>query len=210
MIEQKVTTTEQNVVIPMATAETQQDERSAHILNQQQKRNSGLMIGYLHWQPETNEVQLHLTVNASLMLSFPNSGQFPTSEGHVERSWWPANMIELSHQVHERTIQKANPGIYFDEANSQFFIDDQPISPKHLTDIDWSLLEYLYKNMGRPCSYRDITKHVWRGWAENNTVSQRIYMLRRKLKKISPKAKNAYIETVRSYVRGYMLIKPAL
>jgi len=210
MIYQEGTTVEQDVVTPMATAKTHQAELSGHVLNQQQKRNGGLMIGYLHWQPETNQVQLHLEVNSKFMLILKNNRPLPASEGNVEPWWLPANMTQFGHEAHETTMQRANPGVYFDEVNSQFFIDDQPIAHMHLTDIDWSLLEYLYKNMGTPCSYRDIAKHVWRCWVDHNTISQRIYTLRRKLKKISPKAKNGYIETIRGRVQGYMLIKPAL
>ena len=96
-------------------------------------------------------------------------------------------------------------GIHYHEATSQFFVDGQPIPPNHLTQVEYRLLKYLYQNAGQVCSYWELEKHVWGGLASDNTISQKVYQLRKKFKKIAPRRRQRYIETSRGYVRGYML-----
>ncbi len=102
---------------------------------------------------------------------------------------------------------KPSESIYFCQSTSQFFIDGQPISPAYLTDTEHRLLKYFYENINCVCSYHHIAKNVWHGWVEDNTITQRVYLLRKKLKKITSGASNLSIKTCRGYVRGYMLTK---
>lgn len=96
-------------------------------------------------------------------------------------------------------------GIHYQEGTSQFFVDGQPIPPNHLTESEHRLLKYLYQNAGKVCSYWDLEEHVWGGMASPNSISQKVYQLRKKLRKITPSARKRYIETCRGHVRGYML-----
>ncbi|MGB0388845.1 MAG: winged helix-turn-helix domain-containing protein [Ardenticatenaceae bacterium] len=183
-----------------------QAERTA--CNEQQIRDFGLIVGHLVWLPETNQVLLRLAVNSSFHLSAAMEQSLP-SQDDVEFLLRPTNNIAHIDQDNQTTIPRNQSGIYFDEVNSQFFVDGQPIPHDDLTEIEYNFLKYLHQNIGRPCSYRDLAKHVWCGWADDNTITQRVYTLRRKLKKISPKAKKGYIKTIRGCRRGYMLTKPS-
>lgn len=102
-----------------------------------------------------------------------------------------------------RQVQKL--GIYFDENSGHFFVDGKPIPPTYFTELEHRLLSHLYQNAEHVCSYHNLAQHVWGGWAQDNTITQRISKLRHKLSQISGRDSELYIETGRGYVRGYML-----
>lgn len=97
-------------------------------------------------------------------------------------------------------------GLYFDLRASQFVVDGEPVPHEHLTKLEVTLLNYLYQNLGKLCSFDDIAEHVWDdpGWAPgNNTISRAVGNLRRKLDQISPGAEE-YVQNIRG--RGYKAI----
>lgn len=117
-----------------------------------------------------------------------------------------ATVIDLP--INDKNLSTIPPhGVYFRESDAQFFIDGQPIPPSYLSDVEHRLLKYLYENSNRVCSYHHIAKQVWCGWIKKNTISQRIYLLRKKLKKIRSGASESYIQTCRGHIQGYMLTK---
>jgi DNA-binding response OmpR family regulator len=78
---------------------------------------------------------------------------------------------------------------------------------EQLTKLEVSLLTYLYRNIGRLCSFDDIALQVWDDpqWApENNTISRAVTNLRKKLNDFSPGA-GEYIQNIRG--QGYKLVR---
>jgi hypothetical protein len=98
-------------------------------------------------------------------------------------------------------------GLSFDETTSQFVIEGQAVPHEQLTKLEVSLLTYLYRNIGRLCSFDDIALQVWDDpqWApENNTISRAVTNLRKKLNDFSPGA-GEYIQNIRG--QGYKLVR---
>lgn len=97
-------------------------------------------------------------------------------------------------------------GIRFDEDSSQFIVDGNMIPHPHLTELEYKMLQYIYENGGKICSFGDIAQDVWAGFVSDNTITQLIYRLRRKLNDISPGSGARYLKTSRGDVRGYLLL----
>ena len=98
---------------------------------------------------------------------------------------------------------EARPGLYFDQVNAKFTVDQTSIPHEHLTRLESSLLKYLYDNRGKLCTFDDIAMQVWSdpGWAPgNNTITRAVGNLRKKLDQISPGAAD-YIQNIRG--QGY-------
>ena len=98
---------------------------------------------------------------------------------------------------------EARPGLYFDQVNAKFIVDQTSIPHEHLTRLESSLLKYLYDNRGKLCTFDDIAMQVWSdpGWAPgNNTITRAVGNLRKKLDQISPGAAD-YIQNIRG--QGY-------
>ena len=93
-------------------------------------------------------------------------------------------------------------GLEFDEALDVFIVDGQAI---HLSQTLHALLDYLYKNAERGCSYYQINSAVWFGHAKRNTITGAVANLRKKLNEISLGAGERYIKNDHGY--GYRLTR---
>jgi len=100
-----------------------------------------------------------------------------------------------------KTEQIMMVGLHFDDQS--FFINGQPIPETHLTEIEYDLLKYLYRNAGRVCTYAELSEHVW-GWAEKVTIAQAVKKLRQKLNVLVDTAGKRHIQTKRGV--GYICI----
>lgn len=97
------------------------------------------------------------------------------------------------------------PGLYYDQTNAQFIINNRPVPHEHLTKLETVLLKYLYDNAGRLCTFDAIAAHVWTdpAWAPgNNTISRAVGNLRKKLDQIAPGGGD-HIQNIRG--QGYKI-----
>lgn len=102
-----------------------------------------------------------------------------------------------------KTASETELTLYFDQAKSQFVVDETLIPHEHLTKLEVQLLKYLCDNRGRLCSFDTISIYVWGdpAWLpENNTISRAVGNLRKKLDQVSPGA-GKYIQNIRG--QGY-------
>ena len=111
-----------------------------------------------------------------------------------------ATMIEEPQS--QTTPPKEESGLEFDEALDLFSVNGQPIH--RLSQMQYDLLKYLYKNAERSCSFHDLRQNVWYGMAKRDTIRTAVHSLRKKLDKISPGAGGErYIKNLHGY--GYRL-----
>ena len=78
MTYQEITALWENFTTTLPIGNALAGERSPtfRFINQQQESPEGMSVGQLIWQPETNEIQLHLAVDPSFLFAFLlNSGQ---------------------------------------------------------------------------------------------------------------------------------------
>lgn len=99
-------------------------------------------------------------------------------------------------------------GILYRSLEGEFILDGQLISHSVLTTLEYRLLDYLYDNAGRVCSYNELVQNVW-GYpdtilSQSNTVSKTISNVRRKLEDIVPGAGRRHIHT--AHGRGVKLV----
>lgn len=99
-------------------------------------------------------------------------------------------------------------GILYRSLEGEFILDGQVISHTVLTTLEYRLLDYLYDNAGRVCSYSELVQNVW-GYSDailsqSNTVSKTISNVRRKLEDMVPGAGRRHIHT--AHGRGVKLV----
>lgn len=84
--------------------------------------------------------------------------------------------------------------------NGQFVLDGFAISHEYLTPLENKLLEYLYSNSGRVCSYDELIRNVWGinkyDDIQDNSVAKLVSNLRKKLDNVSPGSGVRHIQTV--------------
>lgn len=89
-------------------------------------------------------------------------------------------------------------------SDGSFVLDGVRIKHTDLTTLEQRLLEYLYKQSGRVCTFDELIQQVWGPKSEDvqdNTVSKLVSNLRKKLDTISPGAGARHIRTVHG--RGF-------
>lgn len=125
----------------------------------------------------------------------------------IEQDEDRTELVENTERLGDIEDEEVEEGISFDEVKSSFYIDGKPIPPTHLTEFEYSLLNYLYENGGYICEYSDIAKNVWGGWVGKNSINKMVSKLRSKLNRISHNSGKRYIRTIRGYNQGYMLVR---
>jgi len=103
------------------------------------------------------------------------------------------------------TAAAPQAGLFYDQSNDQFVVNNVPIPHEHLTKLETVLLKYLYDNAGRICTFDAIAAYVWRdpAWAPgNNTISRAVGNLRKKLDQIAPGGGD-HIQNIRG--QGYKI-----
>jgi hypothetical protein len=84
--------------------------------------------------------------------------------------------------------------------DGQYVLDGFTIAHEYLTPLEHKLLDYLYTNSGRVCSYDELIRNVWGinkyDDIQDNSVAKLVSNLRKKLDTISPGAGVRHIQTV--------------
>jgi len=88
------------------------------------------------------------------------------------------------------------------EDRQHFYLNGKEVK---LTDRQRELMQYLYRNTGRTCSFYEISKKVWFGRASKNVITQTIRKIRKRLDKIDMGAGENHIKGIRG--EGYQLIR---
>lgn len=114
---------------------------------------------------------------------------------------WRATAHESTAATAVFTNAYDNWGIYYDEHNSSFMVDNQTIPDGHLNEQEHDLLRLLYENEDEICSFYEIEQVVWGIPVNKNTLTQKVVLLRKKLDEIVPNSGKNYIQSIHG--RGY-------
>jgi len=91
-------------------------------------------------------------------------------------------------------------GLLYLTPNGEFVLDGFTISHEYLTPLENKLLDYLYANSGRICSYDELIRNVWGinkyDDIQDNSVAKLVSNLRKKLDNISPGSGVRHVQTV--------------
>lgn len=93
------------------------------------------------------------------------------------------------------------PALQFD--GQDLFIDNQLVSLSLLSSLEEKLLNFLYQNANRVCSYREIALHVWGGEIGKDSIRMLMKRLRKKMDEITPNSGKRFIKTIHGY--GYKI-----
>ena len=98
-------------------------------------------------------------------------------------------------------------GVLYRTLEGEFVVDGQPLSNSVLSTLEYRLLNYLYDNSGRVCTYHELVERVW-GYSpeflsQSNIIAKTVSNLRRKLNQQSPGSGRRFIHT--AHGRGVKL-----
>lgn len=105
-------------------------------------------------------------------------------------------MIKVQMDSGPTAIIQPESGIYFDGYSRQFMVDGKPI-PRTIPELEQDLLNHLYENAGKICSYQDIFYAI-RNFEGNDSkvIAPVLKKLRKRLDKVSKGAGTRYIKTI--------------